>query len=1602
MATQVVNAQPGQTITILVRAVQNTSNGVVYSDYASLQYLVPDTNVTGGNIGSSNTSTDVQLGGGSLYAGTFNANVGLINLANTTPIGKGVILNQYGLAAFNNGTKEFFLNALDGTATFAGTISTTYTDVNGTHVLQIGQNAGNSGKAGIYINDQNYWYADGTWSATASNIQGALVSTNILTPGPISNLKNTWKDSSLAQTSNLTVTWDFDTSGIQSTGVGAYSNQNTKDFLLSFILTDGTTKTISVPANKSPTISQKYVLTTALNQGLFGLSQTTNLASISVRAEDTFGNLGPASTLVVESYVSPLVALAAAVTPTVVGVNNGYTVSITPSAAAKTLFSDPSFAAMEIAESISSATSWNSTQFATISVGTVNPATILTSNLNARWVAVRYVDILGGSTSWSTVSNPQPVSPVTINVSAPNEVASDVVAFKALGSTANAGDDIGVAVTVYSVNISSATGTGGPTGTMTYVTSTAHGFKTGDQVAVTGVSPDTNFNTIQTVTYIDATTFSMTGSGSTSSTGGIVQYSGVTYIAKLVSTVSTSKVGYFYFTPDGTYGTGHLVQNFTITKSDLFNQLGGYYSSFNGLLISVNPSGIRSTGKSIATFSRTSTLSSGAAPILSTYAVADGYTATYDFSTTNATHGEIYQKHSSWGTITTPIDYLNGTWVSNTVSPSASNQLVLTNVTDNALNSITTFGDVDGAFPTGYQIFGANVAPNTYIVSGSYTAPNFTLVLNKSLLGTGSGTYKANALVYSGQSPANITNSLYDQFYVILRLYDDFGNASPISGVSQVTPTNAGSISSFTNAVNIGGAAGAVYVGTDLASVGERVVIASKDNTTTNSITGFSGISGIYAFDNSNTVTTAIIANATAGAYTFKTTKALIADWYIDSTKIQNTLGVASNYVGMSATGIYSFWAGSTTSGGDSNAKFAVTPTGYVQAKNISIIGSGTVSISSAVGSGAGNLITYTAAGHGLSPGQLISINSTTGGPTFNLQNVQVYTTPTLNTFTVQSIANGTASGGTAYPILISAGGVFTVNGAGIMSATGANITGTINAQFGQISGNLSLGGSLYSGTIKTSTITSVAPNASTGAVYTGTNSFIAGDVVAISGISPAIYSGIWTVTAANSTTFTIGSNTSTTAITVGTGQAISTSVQSFIMNNAGLIFNSPTTQGITTIDATTGYLSTQSANIGGWLVNPSTNLGSLYKTTTAGTIKLDSVNARVSVQSTANPTYTAGINTPSATSDVVFWAGNGGVSTSNNFYVTADGTLHATGAVFGDYATTTALNTTNGNVTTANTNASNAVTTANAAKAKADTSLQAGGYAVANASNQITSINTNGITIKSGNSFTLNTDTTANFQLSALVLNSSGIAAYNASTYTFYIDNSGNAYFGGTLVAASGSFSGAITATSGKIGGFTINSNDYLSYGTTNLWGGSTLNTYALTDSSRGIYVHGLFSDFGMTVTGDVAIITPPTDLRGSTTASGNRTGTTSAANGYFNSSSGYFTYSTASSQRYKNSIVDLNEIPELNASKILNLKPRAFKYNSDYIQDNDQRFDQMIPGFISEEIHEVFPISVDIQDGKIETWNERMLIPGMVSLLQDLYKKIDILQAQLDSLTK
>jgi hypothetical protein len=113
-----------------------------------------------------------------------------------------------------------------------------------------------------------------------------------------------------------------------------------------------------------------------------------------------------------------------------------------------------------------------------------------------------------------------------------------------------------------------------------------------------------------------------------------------------------------------------------------------------------------------------------------------------------------------------------------------------------------------------------------------------------------------------------------------------------------------------------------------------------------------------------------------------------------------------------------------------------------------------------------------------------------------------------------------------------------------------------------------------------------------------------------------------------------------------------------FILNNSGLTFNSSTVNGITTINGTTGLFTTKSANIGGWDVTSSV----ISKTSSNGTVTLDSTDAQIKLTSAS---YTAGLATPNTNSstDIVFWAG-GSRSTSASFYVTANGILNATGAV--------------------------------------------------------------------------------------------------------------------------------------------------------------------------------------------------------------------------------------------------------------------------------------------------------------------------------------------------
>jgi hypothetical protein len=137
-----------------------------------------------------------------------------------------------------------------------------------------------------------------------------------------------------------------------------------------------------------------------------------------------------------------------------------------------------------------------------------------------------------------------------------------------------------------------------------------------------------------------------------------------------------------------------------------------------------------------------------------------------------------------------------------------------------------------------------------------------------------------------------------------------------------------------------------------------------------------------------------------------------------------------------------------------------------------------------------------------------------------------------------------------------------------------------------------------------------------------------------------------------------------------------------------------------------------------------------------------------------------------------------------------------------------------------------------------------------------------------------------------------------------------------------------------------------------------------------------------------------PKTKLFADGTIFANTLGIGSGTSNIRQDAEGYLRYTSSSSRRYKNSIVDISTIPELDPYKLLDIPVRAFKYNESYLNQNDQRFNVSIPGFIAEEVQEVYPVAVDLISGEPETWVSNYMVPGLLALIQDIVKRLDALE--------
>jgi len=109
---------------------------------------------------------------------------------------------------------------------------------------------------------------------------------------------------------------------------------------------------------------------------------------------------------------------------------------------------------------------------------------------------------------------------------------------------------------------------------------------------------------------------------------------------------------------------------------------------------------------------------------------------------------------------------------------------------------------------------------------------------------------------------------------------------------------------------------------------------------------------------------------------------------------------------------------------------------------------------------------------------------------------------------------------------------------------------------------------------------------------------------------------------------------------------------------------------------------------------------------------------------------------------------------------------------------------------------------------------------------------------------------------------------------------------------------------------------------------------------------------------------------------------------------------YTSSSSRRYKHSIRPI-ESEALDPHKLLSLPVVQFKWNDNHqLQYEDMR-GQTIPGIIAEDVEEIYPAAtIHDSEGRVESWDERRLIPGMLALIQEQDKRIKELEARLAKL--
>lgn len=765
---------------------------------------------------------------------------------------------------------------------------------------------------------------------------------------------------------------------------------------------------------------------------------------------------------------------------------------------------------------------------------------------------------------------------------------------------------------------------------------------------------------------------------------------GVRFVAALTPPGTNPPVGYFYIFPDG---TSNLNQTATITKADLFNQFGEYYSSFSGTFKSIDAADNRSGGVSFSVASRVNPLS-GIVPTFTAVNIINGFTVTFT-KPAAASYAEIYRKYTSWTSSDSDVDYFTAT-----AGTSSTNQIVLSDIRDNHGNLITN------PLPTGYLVEGSGVPAGTWITG--YNNGQSKITVNNTVSISNGTVLTLGALVYAGPSPAVIQDTTYADIYVKIRYYDEWGNHSEYSAEStaralnpitvDINPPATPAAASATSGIDESGILGFNgYINVSWTKVTDSTVRGYRIRYTTDTV------DPIYTYVDSP--------GNDASSPTFKLTGLVVGATYDIAVATYDEFNNTSTYTSIASgveisgtptmanyitAGDYGFKFGTKIDVSETKSGILFNDSNYWY-----MDGSGaTLNVGSGTPSSGTNYLNWN--------GTKLSIDGdmTARGGSFS-GNILMSTSGA-------SIYNGTLTSGGALSgdgFILNSGGLLVRKGSNFVELTASD--GGLYANYGRIANwyiktnqlENTLGGasttyvglssspsatyafwagsSVSGGDIENFAVTPQGKMYAKGAQISGGTLDVGDDwpdgfhVHSDGSLKAASVELVGKITASSGSftgNLSIESAGSVYSLVSGaepSGTPPTSNSKGFVLNSSGLQFNSETIPGITRIYAETGLFVTSYAQIGEWDIDQytikKTSLGNY------GSIILQSGHdtTQTAIYATnSSGTYTAGILGPtSVTTSPAFWAGNVAnpeainVSTDDlapDFYVSFGGKLLA------------------------------------------------------------------------------------------------------------------------------------------------------------------------------------------------------------------------------------------------------------------------------------------------------------------------------------------------------